>query len=44
MDSVARIGFDHDIDLVPGSRYVYELLAGQLGGDGSTGWASASES
>ena len=25
MASVARIGFDHDIDLVPGSRYVYEL-------------------
>ena len=25
MTSVARIGFDHDIDLVPGSRYVYEL-------------------
>jgi hypothetical protein len=25
MASVARIGFDHDIDLVPGSRYVYDL-------------------
>ena len=25
MASVARIGFDHDIDLVPSSRYVYEL-------------------
>ena len=25
MTSVARIGFDHDIDLVPGSRYVYDL-------------------
>lgn len=25
MGSVARIGFDHDIDLVPGSRYVYDL-------------------
>jgi hypothetical protein len=25
MASVARIGFDHDIDLVPGSRYVYML-------------------
>jgi hypothetical protein len=25
MDSVARIGFDHDIDLVPSSRYVYDL-------------------
>ena len=25
MASVARIGFDRDIDLVPGSRYVYEL-------------------
>ncbi len=25
MASVARIGFDHDIDLVPGSRYVFEL-------------------
>jgi hypothetical protein len=25
MTSVARIGFDHDIDLVPSSRYVYEL-------------------
>ena len=24
MASVARIGFDHDIDLVPGSRYVYD--------------------
>jgi hypothetical protein len=23
MASVARIGFDHDLDLVPGSRYVY---------------------
>ena len=23
--SVARIGFDHDIDLVPGSRYAYSL-------------------
>jgi hypothetical protein len=26
MASVARIGFDHDIDLVPGSRYVYDLM------------------
>jgi hypothetical protein len=25
MASVARIGFDRDIDLVPGSRYVYDL-------------------
>jgi hypothetical protein len=25
MASVARIGFDHDIDLVPGSRYVYDF-------------------
>jgi hypothetical protein len=25
MTSVARIGFDRDIDLVPGSRYVFEL-------------------
>ena len=25
MASVARIGFDHDIDLVPSSRYVYDL-------------------
>ena len=25
MTSVARIGFDHDLDLVPGSRYVYDL-------------------
>jgi hypothetical protein len=25
MTSVARIGFDHDIDLVPGSRYAYDL-------------------
>ena len=25
MTSVARIGFDHDIDLVPTSRYVYDL-------------------
>jgi hypothetical protein len=25
MTSVARIGFDHDIDLVPSSRYVYDL-------------------
>jgi hypothetical protein len=25
MASVARIGFDHDIDLVPGSRYLYDL-------------------
>jgi hypothetical protein len=25
MASVARIGFDHDIDLVPGSRYGYDL-------------------
>jgi len=25
MTSVARIGFDHDIDLVPGSRYVFDL-------------------
>jgi hypothetical protein len=25
MTSVARIGFDHDIDLVPSSRYAYEL-------------------
>jgi len=25
MSSVGRIGFDHDIDLVPGSRYVYDL-------------------
>ena len=25
MASVARIGSDHDIDLVPSSRYVYEL-------------------
>jgi hypothetical protein len=25
MTSVSRIGFDHDIDLVPSSRYVYEL-------------------
>jgi hypothetical protein len=25
MDSVARIGFDHDIDLVPSSRYVYNF-------------------
>jgi hypothetical protein len=25
MASVARIGFDHDIDLVPGSRYVFDL-------------------
>jgi hypothetical protein len=25
MASVARIGFDHDIDLVPGSRFVYDL-------------------
>jgi len=28
MSSVARIGFDHDIDLVPSSRYVYELAGG----------------
>ena len=28
MTSVARIGFDHDIDLVPGSRYVYDLQKG----------------
>ena len=28
MASVARIGFDRDIDLVPGSRYVYDLEAG----------------
>jgi hypothetical protein len=27
MASVARIGFDHDIDLVPSSRYVYEFEA-----------------
>jgi hypothetical protein len=27
MASVARIGFDRDIDLVPGSRYVYDLQA-----------------
>ncbi len=26
MASVARIGFDRDIDLVPGSRYVYDLV------------------
>jgi len=25
MTSVGRIGFDHDIDLVPSSRYVYDL-------------------
>ena len=25
MTSVGRIGFDHDIDLVPGSRYVFDL-------------------
>ncbi len=25
MTSVARIGFDRDIDLVPTSRYVYDL-------------------
>lgn len=25
MASVGRIGFDHDIDLVPGSRYVFDL-------------------
>jgi hypothetical protein len=25
MASVSRIGFDHDIDLVPTSRYVYHL-------------------
>ena len=25
MASVARIGFDHDIDLMPSSRYVYQL-------------------
>jgi hypothetical protein len=25
MASVGRIGFDRDIDLVPGSRYVFEL-------------------
>ncbi len=25
MASVGRIGFDHDLDLVPGSRYVYDL-------------------
>jgi len=25
MGSVSRIGFDHDIDLVPGSRYVFDL-------------------
>jgi hypothetical protein len=25
MASVSRIGFDHDIDLVPGSRYVFDL-------------------
>jgi hypothetical protein len=25
MASVARIGFDHDIDLIPGSRYVYDF-------------------
>ena len=25
MTSVARIGVDHDLDLVPSSRYVYEL-------------------
>jgi hypothetical protein len=25
MASVSRIGFDHDIDLVPSSRYVYDL-------------------
>ena len=25
MTSVSRIGFDHDIDLVPSSRYVYML-------------------
>jgi hypothetical protein len=25
MNSVSRIGFDHDIDLVPSSRYVYDL-------------------
>jgi hypothetical protein len=25
MASVGRIGFDHDIDLVPSSRYVYDL-------------------
>ena len=28
MASVARIGFDHDIDLVPSSRYVYDLSVG----------------
>jgi hypothetical protein len=28
MASVARIGFDHDIDLVPGSRYVFDLQGG----------------
>jgi hypothetical protein len=25
MASVSRIGFDRDIDLVPGSRYVYDF-------------------
>ena len=28
MTSVGRIGFDHDIDLVPSSRYVYDLADG----------------
>ena len=25
MTSVGRIGFDHDIDLVPGSRYLFDV-------------------
>jgi hypothetical protein len=30
MASVARIGADHDIDLVPSSRYVYKVAAGSV--------------
>jgi hypothetical protein len=30
MTSVGRIGFDHDIDLVPGSRYAYTLSTSNL--------------
>ncbi len=37
MASVARIGFDHDIDLVPGSRYVYDVGPGAPGIQRSSG-------